>query len=107
MFNWLKRLALAGVVALVAACGGGHEDPTIAQTVGADSRFSILSAAVAAADLGPALADPNARLTVFAPFGLEDLFSLRLRPNPARSIPSFRDKVSGIIARWPEVRIEA
>ena len=67
MFNWLKRLALAGVVALVAACGGGHEDPTIAQTVGADSRFSILSAAVAAADLGPALADPNARLTVFAP----------------------------------------
>jgi hypothetical protein len=47
------------------------------------------------------------RLTVFAPFGLEDLFGLRLRPNPARSIPGFRDKVSGIIARWPEVRIEA
>jgi len=67
MFHWIKRLVLAGVVALVAACGGGHEDPTIAQTVGADARFSILSAAVAAADLGPALADPKARLTVVAP----------------------------------------
>lgn len=67
MFNWLKRLALAGVVTLLAACGGGHEDPTIAETVGADPRFSILAAAVAAADLGPALSDRKARLTVFAP----------------------------------------
>jgi len=45
------------------------------------------------------------RLTLSAPFGLEDLFSLRLRPNPNRPAEGFRRKVSGVLARWPELRV--
>lgn len=67
MLSWFKRMAAVTLLAGVAACGGGHEDPTIAQAVASDSRFSILAQAVAAADLTPALSDPAARLTVFAP----------------------------------------
>jgi len=46
------------------------------------------------------------RLTLEAPFGLEDLFALRLRPNPTRPRGDFRRKVSGVLERWPELRIE-
>ena len=46
------------------------------------------------------------RLTIAAPFGLEDLFSLRLRPNPLRSATGFRAKVEGVVARWPELAVE-
>jgi len=45
------------------------------------------------------------RLTLSAPFGLEDLFSLRLRPNPNRPAEGFRRKVSGVLGRWPELRV--
>lgn len=45
------------------------------------------------------------RLTIAAPFGLEDLFALRLRPNPDRPPGDFRRKVAGVLARWPELRI--
>ncbi|MCA6314520.1 nucleotidyltransferase family protein, partial [Phenylobacterium sp.] len=45
------------------------------------------------------------RLTLSAPFGLEDLFSLRLRPNPNRPAEGFRRKVSGVLARWPELQV--
>jgi len=47
------------------------------------------------------------RLIISAPFGLEDLFSLRLRPNPNRPVEDFRRKVSGVLARWPELTVEA
>jgi len=46
------------------------------------------------------------RLTIAAPFGLEDLFGLRLRPNPNRPVEDFRRKVSGVLARWPELKVE-
>jgi hypothetical protein len=46
------------------------------------------------------------RLTISAPFGLDDLFSLRLRPNPLRSATGFRAKVEGVVARWPELAVE-
>jgi hypothetical protein len=46
------------------------------------------------------------RLTIAAPFGLDDLFSLRLRPNPLRSVGDFRAKVEGVVARWPELVVE-
>lgn len=71
--------------ALMAACGGGSSDDssdavasgaagsgnggaslTIGQ-VAAANGFNALLAAVAKTDLGPALSDPNANLTVFAP----------------------------------------
>lgn len=46
------------------------------------------------------------RLTVLAPFGLDDLFALRLRPNPRRRTQGFARTAASVGARWPEVRIE-
>ena len=42
-------------------------------------------------------------LTVFAPFGLEDVFAMRIRPNPGRTakgLPAITRKAQ---ARWPEL----
>jgi hypothetical protein len=46
------------------------------------------------------------RLTVLAPFGLDDLFELRLRPNPRRRTGGFVRSAASVAARWPEVRVE-
>ena len=46
------------------------------------------------------------RLTVIAPFGLEDLFALRLRPNPARPTGGFARTAASATARWPEISVE-
>ena len=46
------------------------------------------------------------RLHVDAPFGLADLFTLRLRPNPNRPSGSFARVSAGVVQRWPEVSIE-
>lgn len=43
------------------------------------------------------------RLTVAAPFGLEDLFALRLRPNPTRQTLGFARTAASATARWPEL----
>jgi len=43
------------------------------------------------------------RLTIAAPFGLEDLFALRLRPNPIRPTRGFARACASVRARWPEV----
>jgi hypothetical protein len=48
----------------------------------------------------------DGRMTVIAPFGLDDLFALRLRPNPTRPITEFARKMAPVMARWPELRIE-
>ncbi|MEO8114942.1 MAG: nucleotidyltransferase family protein [Phenylobacterium sp.] len=45
------------------------------------------------------------RLTVLAPFGLEDLFALRLRPNPSRVTTGFARTAASAVARWPEIRV--
>lgn len=67
MLDWFKRLALLALVGLLAACGGGDDDPpTVVDIARSDARFSILSEAVVAADLGTTLSAPGA-LTVFAP----------------------------------------
>ncbi len=44
-------------------------------------------------------------LKVTAPFGLDDLFAMRLRPNPLRPTNGFGRTAAGIQARWPEVEI--
>ncbi|MGH6956334.1 MAG: nucleotidyltransferase family protein [Caulobacteraceae bacterium] len=45
-------------------------------------------------------------LKLAAPFGLDDIFALRMRPNPRRGRgPSFDRVAAGIIARWPEVKV--
>ena len=46
-------------------------------------------------------------LTIEAPFGLEDLFAMRLRPNPRRPIATGWARVTeSARSRWPEVVIE-
>ena len=47
------------------------------------------------------------RLDIAAPFGLDDVFAMRLRPNPLRGLAAGWDKVTAsALARWPEVTIE-
>lgn len=48
------------------------------------------------------------RLRVWAPFGLEDLFALRLRPNPLRlkGAGGWERTTASAKARWPEISIE-
>ena len=49
----------------------------------------------------------DGRLDVAAPFGLDDLFAMTLRPNPTRPLASHWGTVSrGVLTRWPEVVIE-
>ena len=47
-------------------------------------------------------------LSVWAPFGLEDLFALRLRPNPLRmkGAGGWGRTTGSAKARWPEITIE-
>jgi hypothetical protein len=47
-------------------------------------------------------------LSVWAPFGLEDLFALRLRPNPLRvkGAGGWARTTGSAKARWPEITIE-
>ena len=52
--------------------------------------------------------EPDGRLDIAAPFGLEDLFAMRLRPNPARPLArGWTATTASSKARWPEVTIEA
>jgi hypothetical protein len=46
------------------------------------------------------------RLSIMAPFGLDDLFALRLRPNPLRSTGGFARTAASAVARWPEIKVE-
>jgi uncharacterized protein len=46
------------------------------------------------------------RLHIEAPFGLADLFALRLRPNPRRKTVHFARTSADVRRRWPEVAIE-
>jgi hypothetical protein len=52
---------------------------------------------------------PNDELKMLAPFGLGDLFSLVVRPNPQCADPNAypeRVSVKGWARRWPELKIE-
>lgn len=45
-------------------------------------------------------------ISVAAPFGLEDVFAMTLRPNPHRPLAKGWDRaVANAQARWPEVRV--
>ncbi|WP_343791582.1 nucleotidyltransferase family protein [Brevundimonas kwangchunensis] len=47
-------------------------------------------------------------ISIAAPFGLEDMFAMVLRPNPRRPLAKDWDKaVASASARWPELRVEA
>jgi hypothetical protein len=48
--------------------------------------------------------EADERLTIVAPFGLEDLFAMRLRPNPLRpGVKGFDRTAASAAARWPEI----
>jgi hypothetical protein len=44
-------------------------------------------------------------MSVEAPFGLEDLFAMRLRPNPTRRSPNYGKISAAAKARWPEIEV--
>ncbi|HEY3712962.1 MAG TPA: nucleotidyltransferase family protein [Jatrophihabitantaceae bacterium] len=46
------------------------------------------------------------RLRIDAPFGLDDLFAMRLRPNPIRKTTGFEATAASARQRWPEATIE-
>jgi len=50
--------------------------------------------------------EPAGRLTLVAPFGLDDLFAMRMRPNPHRRTAGFARTAESLTSRWPEVSIE-
>jgi hypothetical protein len=50
--------------------------------------------------------EPDDRLHIEAPFGLTDLFALRLRPNPRRKTVGFARASADVRRRWPEVVAE-
>lgn len=77
----------------------GEPYPALASSAEALERFASPMFAV-----GVRLERDDA-LTVVAPFGLEDLFALRLRPNPRRPNRAFARVAASAAARWPELRI--
>jgi hypothetical protein len=50
--------------------------------------------------------EPDDRLQIETPFGLTDLFALRLRPNPRRKTLGFSRTSADVQRRWPEVVID-
>jgi uncharacterized protein len=50
--------------------------------------------------------EPAGRLHIEAPFGLADLFALRLRPNARRRVPDFARIAAAVAGRWPELIVD-
>ncbi|MBV8683645.1 MAG: nucleotidyltransferase family protein [Caulobacteraceae bacterium] len=50
--------------------------------------------------------EPDDRLTIFAPYGLEDIFALRIRANPTRAAKGLPQIIARAKARWPELTAE-
>jgi hypothetical protein len=50
--------------------------------------------------------DGDGRMIIAAPFGLDDLFALRIRPNPRRNTAGYANIAANIQARWPEITVE-
>lgn len=78
----------------------GEEYEALPDTDAALARFVAPAFAV-----GVRLEDDYA-ISVAAPFGLEDVFSMTLRPNPDRPLAKGWDRVvASAIRRWPELSI--
>jgi len=50
--------------------------------------------------------EADGRLTIVAPFGLDDLFAMRIRPNPHRRAKGWAKIIANARARWPELVVE-
>ena len=79
---------------------GKFGEPYAAARLAAPRRWAASSAPTFA--VGVRL-EPDDRMTVVAPFGLEDLFAMRMRPNPTRKTAGFARTAAGLKARWPEL----
>ncbi len=81
---------------------GGEPYPPLASTAESLERFVCPAFAVGAR------LEADDALTIAAPFGLDDLFALRLRPNPNRELnaDAFARTTRSVRARWPEVGVE-
>lgn len=64
------------------------------------SRFTSATFAVGAR------LEADGAMTIQAPFGLDDIFALRLRPNPICKTNGFSRTAQAAKARWPELAIE-
>ena len=74
--------------------------------------YGALSSSVEALDrfVSPVFAvgvklEADDHLAIHAPFGLEDLFALKLRSNPNRTSPNFAKVAASARARWPEIEV--
>ena len=70
----------------------------------ADSAEALTRFTAPAFAVGARL-EADGGLRLFAPFGLEDMFALRLRPNPARPSPAFARIAEAARRRWPEITV--
>jgi hypothetical protein len=78
----------------------GEQYPPLSRTAEVLDRFTSPTFAV-----GVRL-EPNDRLHIEAPFGLADLFALRLSPNPRRKTVHFARTSADVRRRWPELVID-
>lgn len=78
----------------------GEPYAPLSESAEALSRFTSATFAVGAR------LESDGRMTIMAPFGLEDLFALRLRPNPTRRTNGFLRTAEAAKARWPELTVE-
>jgi hypothetical protein len=74
--------------------------PPLASSAEALARFTAPAFAV-----GVRLEADDA-LTVEAPFGLDDLFAMRVRPNPIRPSGGLERTFANAKGRWPELTVE-
>lgn len=50
--------------------------------------------------------EPDGSLSLAAPFGLDDVFAMIVRPNPRRGRAADWDRiVAGLVRRWPEITV--
>jgi hypothetical protein len=72
-----------------------------------DSAAALKRFVATAFCVGVRLEDDDT-LSVWAPFGLEDLFAMRLRPNPLRvkGAGGWERTTGSAKARWPEITVE-
>jgi uncharacterized protein len=78
----------------------GESYGPLSSTAEALERFASVTFAV-----GVRL-ESDDRLYIESPFGLADLFALRLRPNPRRKTVGFARASADVRRRWPEVVID-
>jgi hypothetical protein len=48
----------------------------------------------------------DGRMIIVAPFGLEELFAMRMRPNPIRRTGGFERAAAAMKSRWPELVVD-